>query len=139
MEVEKGKERVGNWEMELENQQIDCELPINVLMLMLILIITFHFICEITIFLLISKDAANDVHSSMAVYQKLCNIAQLNSIILTDNQAAFTSHVELPSSSELVTLSSSSEIVTLPSSSETVTLPSSSSDVIEKPSLEIHQ
>ena len=25
MEVEKGKERVGNWEMTLEEQQIDCE------------------------------------------------------------------------------------------------------------------
>jgi len=42
--------------------------------------------------------AANDVHSSMIVYQKLCSIAQLNSITLTDKKSAFTSDVKLISS-----------------------------------------
>ena len=43
-------------------------------------------------------DAANDVHSSMEVYQKLCDIAQLNAISLVDNKSAFTADVTLPSS-----------------------------------------
>jgi hypothetical protein len=101
MELEKGKERVGNWELQLDNEQIDY--------------------------------AANDVHSSMVVYQKLCSIAQVNAIIIADNKSAFTSDVEF-SSSEIVD-SPSSEIVDLPPS-EIVDLPSSSSpsEVVESPS-----
>lgn len=43
-------------------------------------------------------DAANDVHSSMEVYQKLCNIAELNAITLDDNKSAYTTEVTWPSS-----------------------------------------
>ena len=50
---------------------------------------------DLSFFLL---DAANDVHSSMEVYQKLCDFAQLNDISLTDNKSAFTTDVTLPSS-----------------------------------------
>jgi len=42
--------------------------------------------------------AANDVHSSMIVYQKLCSIAQLNNITLTDKKSTFTSNVKWPTS-----------------------------------------
>ena len=43
-------------------------------------------------------DAANDVHSSMEVYQKLCDIAQLNAITLDDKKSDFTSDVTIPTS-----------------------------------------
>ena len=56
------------------------------------------FIYVIGIFSLLFLDAANDVHSSMEVYQKLCDIAQLNAISLVDNKSAFTADVTLPSS-----------------------------------------
>ena len=55
------------------------------------------FIYVIGIFSLLFLDAANDVHSSMEVYQKLCNIAELNAITLEDNKSAFTSEVTWPS------------------------------------------
>lgn len=48
--------------------------------------------------LILFLDAANDVHSSMVVYQKLHRIAQLNTISLTDEKSTFTSDVTLPSS-----------------------------------------
>ncbi|KAF8809416.1 ribonuclease H-like protein [Phlegmacium glaucopus] len=63
MQLEKGDERTGNWELKLDKQQIDY--------------------------------AANDVHSSMVVYQKLCSIAQLNGITFTD-KSMFTSNVKWP-------------------------------------------
>jgi len=124
MEVDKGKERISDWEMKLESEQIDY--------------------------------AANDVHSSMVVYQKLCNIAQLNAITLADKKSAFTSDVESPSSEiaveslsslEVVESTSSSEVVESTLSSEAVESPSSSevvestssSEVVESPSSKIHQ
>jgi len=135
MEVDKGKERISDWEMKLESEQIDY--------------------------------AANDVHSSMVVYQKLCNIAQLNAITLADKKSAFTSDVESPSSeiavespssseiaveslsslevvvestssSEVVESTLSSEAAESPSSSEVVES-TSSSEVVESPSSKIHQ
>lgn len=62
------------------------------------LIVSNDKLLVISFYLFLFQDAANDVHSSMAVYQKLCNIAQLNAITLTDNKSAFTSDVELLSS-----------------------------------------
>jgi len=94
MEVDKGKERVGNWESNLDAKQIDY--------------------------------AANDVHSSMALYQKLCSIAQLSTITLTDKKSAFTSDVVLPPSK--IVESPSSEVVESPPL-----------QVVESPSSEIHQ
>ena len=82
---------------------------------------------------LIFQDAANDVHASMAVYQKLCSIAQQNTVSLTDNKSAFTSHVtELPSS-EIVE-PPSPEIVGSPSPE---IVESSSSEMVKSPSSEM--
>ena len=55
------------------------------------------FICD-RFFFRSFLDAANDVHSSMEVYQKLCNIAELNAITLDDNKSAYTTEVTWPSS-----------------------------------------
>ena len=86
MQVEKGDERVSNWELKLCRRQIDCKYHT-------LIVINFIYLQSI-LFL----DAANDVHSSMEVYQKLCNIAQLNAITLADKKSNFTSDVALPSS-----------------------------------------
>lgn len=84
MQLEKGDERTSNWELKLEKQQIDCKYC------MLIAVTEFdHFFFS---------DAANDVHSAMVVYQKLCNIAQLNAITLADKKPIFTSNVKWPTS-----------------------------------------
>ena len=91
-------------------------------------------VISLQLILLFFQDAANDVHASMAVYQKLCSIAQQNTVSLTDNKSAFTSHVtELPSSSEIVE-PPSPEIVGSPSS-EMVESPSS--EMVKSPSSEM--
>ena len=86
MEVEKGDERVSNWEWDLNSRQIDCEHHT---------LIVYNLFYVRLIFLL---DAANDVHSSMEVYLKLCDIAERNAISLADNMSAFTTDVAFPSS-----------------------------------------
>ena len=81
MQVEKGDERVSNWELNLSTRQIDCEFYLPYANSN-----QFNFL-----------DAANDVHSSMEVYKRLCDIAQLNAITLEDKKSNFTSDVPLPS------------------------------------------